>query len=97
MPPHSPANPDDRVKRIKQLRYRANHRGIKEMDIVLGRFADEMLDSLSPDQVDAFESLMSEHDRDLLVWFTGEADYPHEETRSIFETVRTHLLNTDHG
>jgi len=85
----------ERETRIKRLKYRANHRGIKEMDIVIGRFANERLETLSDDDLDLFESLMAEHDRDLIVWFTGEAEFPIEETRSMFEMVREHMNSYD--
>ena len=86
-------NDTEKQYRIKRLKYRANHRGIKEMDIILGRFADERLDSLSEKMVDDFEALMSEHDRDLLVWFTGEAPFPFDELKLIFDEVSAFSLS----
>ena len=86
-------NDTEKELRIKRLRYRANHRGIKEMDIVLGRFADARLEALSDAQLDDFEALMSEHDRDLLVWFTGEAEFPFAELQDIFAVVSDFSLN----
>ena len=77
--------------RRKRLKYRANHRGIKEMDIILGGFANARLDKLTKSELDAFEALMEESDRDLLIWFTGEADFPIHELRMIFDTVSGHL------
>ena len=61
------------------------------MDIVIGRFANEMLEGLSDDNVDLFEKLMTEHDRDLIIWFTGEQAFPDDETRPIFEMVCNHM------
>lgn len=69
-------NNQDLVIRRKQLRYRANHRGIKEMDIILGKFADRFLDECSSERLDAFEALMEHNDRDLLQWFTFEQEAP---------------------
>jgi len=76
--------------RLKRLRYRANHRGIKEMDIVIGGFANERLQDLSHEEIDSFEALMEEHDRDLIVWVTGEAEFPYAELKPIFEKVCEH-------
>ena len=78
----------EKENRLKRLKYRANHRGIKEMDIVIGRFANEMLDGLSDKNLDFFEQLMAEHDRDLIIWFTGEQEFPDEDTKPMFEMVR---------
>lgn len=86
-------NDTEKETRIKRMKYRANHRGIKEMDIVLGGFADELLDQLSDDQIDSFEILMREHDRDLLVWFTGEEKFPHDDLRPMFDLVQKHAIS----
>jgi len=85
----------EKENRIKRLKYRANHRGIKEMDIVIGRFANEKLDGLSDENIDLFEKLMAEHDRDLIIWFTGEQEFPDEDTKPMFEMVRDHMNSYD--
>jgi len=76
-------NDTEKHVRIKRLKYRANHRGIKEMDIILGGFADQCLEKLDDTEIDAFEHLMNEQDRDLLIWFTGEVDFPHNALNAI--------------
>ncbi len=76
---------------IKKLRFRANHRGIKEMDIILGRFADECIESLSPAQISDFSDLMKENDQDLLKWVTGEAAFPHRHLQEIFDLLLKHV------
>ena len=78
------------LHRIKRLRYRANHRGIKEMDIILGQFANARLETLSEEMVDQFETLLNENDRDLLIWFTGENQFPLENLYEIFDLIRSH-------
>ena len=57
--------------RRKRMRYRAWHRGLKEMDLILGRFADDHLADLSPAALDAFEALLEESDADLYQWICG--------------------------
>jgi antitoxin CptB len=89
-------NDTEKETRIKRMKYRANHRGIKEMDIILGRFADTQLEALEPEQVDQFELLMSEHDRDLLTWFTGEIEFPHKDLQAIFDQVNAFALAVHH-
>lgn len=85
---------EDREIRIKRLKYRANHRGIKEMDIVLGGFANRHLDQLGESQVEDFEKLLDEHDRDLLMWVTGEMEFPVQDLQEIFDQVVRYA--TDH-
>jgi antitoxin CptB len=78
------------TKRRRQLRYRANHRGIKEMDIILGKFADHFIERLEMDELDRFENLMEQNDRDLLQWFTHEKPPPVEFDTGLFEQILNH-------
>lgn len=64
---------DDRLKR---LRIRAWRRGIKEMDLILGRFVDEQAATLDADELDRLEALMEESDLDLYSWVTGRVEPP---------------------
>lgn len=57
--------------RLKRLRMRSWRRGTKEMDLILGPFADEALAGLDAPMLDAFESLLSENDHDLYQWVTA--------------------------
>ena len=51
-----PAN-DFEVKRRRAL-YRATHRGSKELDFLLGRFAQQSIESMSNDEIETLERLM---------------------------------------
>jgi antitoxin CptB len=57
--------------RLKRLRIRSWRRGTREMDMLLGPFADAALPSLAPAELDAYEVLLSENDRDLYAWISG--------------------------
>lgn len=72
----------------KQMLYRASHRGIKEMDIILGGFAASRLAALSQPELAALQILMDETDRDLLSWFTGEVPCPAHVNAAMFEKIR---------
>ncbi len=76
--------------RRKQLLYRASHRGIKEMDIILGGFAAAHLATLDDASLDTLEALMEEADRDLLTWFTGEIPAPAHVRTQIFDAIAAH-------
>ena len=67
---------EPRETRLKRLRIRAWRRGIKEMDLVLGGFADARLSDLSDAEIDIFEALMGENDHDLLQWVTEQSSAP---------------------
>lgn len=54
--------------RIKRLRYRSWHRGWKETDLILGRFADENLGAMETGEIDIYEKLLDENDADIWDW-----------------------------
>jgi antitoxin CptB len=62
--------------RRKRLRYRAWHRGTREMDILLGSFADANLDRFDVGMLDRFESLIGEADTELTEWLMGRQPIP---------------------
>ncbi len=65
-----------RENRLKRLRLRAWHRGIKEMDLILGGWADRYLSEADDATLDAFEAVMAEADHDLYAWVSGQGDAP---------------------
>ncbi len=64
------------VIRRKRLVFRSWHRGTREADLVLGRFADRHVRDFTPAQLDAYEWLLAQEDPDLWDWLTGAADPP---------------------
>ena len=76
---------DDRRKR---LLYRATHCGMKENDVLLGRFAEAHLTVLSEDQVDLFENLMNHTDNDLYNWVTGREPTPDIVTSEVLDMIK---------
>jgi antitoxin CptB len=68
----------------KRLAWRASRRGIKEMDIVVGGFADARLGTMSPQELIVFEAVLDIPDQFLLSWLTGQEAVP--------ETMQTPLL-----
>ncbi len=65
-------------KRLKRLHYRSWHRGCKETDQILGRFADARLEKLEPVFVDVYEQLLDEDDADIWAWLTQKAETPEQ-------------------
>lgn len=64
--------------RLKRLRMRSWRRGIKEMDLILGPYADAQLAHLTASELDQFETLLNENDQDLYQWVTGKVTPPAE-------------------
>ncbi|MCR9067259.1 MAG: succinate dehydrogenase assembly factor 2 [Rhodobacteraceae bacterium] len=67
---------ETRELRLKRLRMRAWHRGIKEMDIILGGWADAHLEGADDATLDGFEALLAEADQDLYQWVSGQQAAP---------------------
>src|SRR5262249_9511909 len=61
-----------------RLRFRSWHRGTREMDLLLGRFADAHLGGFSPEQLAQYEAILEIGDPDLYNWIAGKEPVPAE-------------------
>ncbi|MDR6955568.1 antitoxin CptB [Ancylobacter sp. 3268] len=77
--------------RRRRLLFRAWHRGTREMDLLMGRFADALLPEMSEEEVDAFEILIEIEDPDLLAWVNARAAPPPFDTPMFQRFCRFHL------
>ena len=66
----------DRQARLRRLRFRAWHRGIKEADLLVGGFFDRHGDECADAELDWFEQILEEQDVDIIAWATGTASPP---------------------
>ncbi|MGB8817135.1 MAG: succinate dehydrogenase assembly factor 2 [Rhizobiaceae bacterium] len=73
--------------RRRKLLFRAWHRGIMEMDLIFGRFADSHLGAMASLDLDEFEMMLETNDRDLLKWFTGEDAVPDVADTPLFRQI----------
>ena len=79
----------------RRLLFRAWHRGIKEMDIVMGRFADAHLVAFTDDDMEAFELLLTVPDQQLLACVLGAEAPDSEFDTPMFRRLREfHMANT---
>ena len=62
--------------RRRRILFRAWRRGVREMDIALGGFAEANLPDLTESELDEFEAWLEAPDPDILAWITGEASIP---------------------
>lgn len=85
-------NEDDAI-RLRRLRLRAWRRGTREMDLILGPFADARLGAMPPAEVAAFEALIAEEDTDLLAWVMGQVAPPARHA-SMIDALRRHAADT---
>jgi antitoxin CptB len=67
--------PDDTIRR-KRLLWRATHRGIKEMDLILGGFVMRNLEQFSTVELGELEAIMEIPDQEMLSWATRQEPVP---------------------
>jgi antitoxin CptB len=61
---------------------------MREIDLIMGRFADAEIGNLSETELDQFEALIEVQDRDLLSWLTGEAEVPVNQNTAVFHRLK---------
>ncbi|MET0605207.1 MAG: succinate dehydrogenase assembly factor 2 [Beijerinckiaceae bacterium] len=62
--------------RRRKILYRSWHRGTREMDLILGPFADAHIGQFDASELDAMELLIESPDRELYAWLTGAEATP---------------------
>ena len=78
---------ETREIRLKRLRIRSWRRGTREMDLILGRYADSALPVLDDGALDGYEALLEQPDPDLYAWVSGTTE-PALQFRPTVERVR---------
>ena len=76
--------------RRRKILFRAWHRGLREMDLIMGGYADAYLATLADSDLDAFEVLIEQADRDLLHWILDETDIPLDFDTALLRAIRQH-------
>lgn len=74
--------------RRRRILFRSWHRGMREMDLLMGKFADAEISNLSEPELNDFELLIEVIDRDLFRWLTGEADTPENYDTPVFRRLK---------
>lgn len=77
---------DDAVRR-KRLLWRATHRGIKEMDLILGGFVTRHIGSLTPADLDQLEAIMDYPDQEMLTWATKQEPVPAQHASPLLSRI----------
>ncbi len=82
--------------RRKRLRFRSWHRGTKEMDLLMGSFADAHLGDFGDEQLDRYEALLDVPEPVVYDWILGRttppADYDHDVTKLLLPYEPTDVL-----
>jgi antitoxin CptB len=74
--------------RQRRILFRSWHRGMREVDLLLGRFINAEIGNLDASELDDYELLLEALDRDIFSWLTGEADIPSAYDTPVFRKIR---------
>lgn len=74
--------------RRRRILFRAWRRGLREMDLVMGQFADQEITTMSEAELDEFEKLLDIPDPDILGWIVGETPTPPEHDTPLLARLR---------
>lgn len=82
---------DIAVKR-KRLQFRSWHRGTRELDLILGTFADRHIADLTETELDTYDHMLTLPDPDLYNWITGMEPIPANYMNSVMERLQLHRV-----
>lgn len=71
----------------RKLRFRAWRRGFREMDLIMGQFADAHIASMSADELCDFEKLLAVPDWDVYAWILGRQTVPDNHASSVLDRL----------
>lgn len=74
--------------RRKRLLFRAWHRGTREMDLLMGRYAESVIETMTEDELTLFEALIDVPDRDLFSWIAQGEPVPSNYDTVIFQGLK---------
>lgn len=76
--------------RRRRLLWRASHRGIKEMDLILGSFAAARINHMNEAELVELEIIIELPDQELLAWATKTAEIPAERRSALLLELLEH-------
>ena len=79
----------EREHRLKRLRFRAWHRGVKEADLLIGGFFDANAEGWNDAEIELFEEMLEEQDVDIMAWAMGTAAVPARYEGAIMNALKT--------
>ncbi len=85
-------NMNDEIENMrKRLIFRSEHRGTKEMDLLLGTFAKKHVPGFSANELAEYQNLLEESDPDLYNWISGQEEARGDvQALSIYTRIITH-------
>lgn len=85
---------EDTNNKRKRLLFRSWHRGTREMDIIMGTFAEDHLAGFSEEELDAYDELLQTPDPDLYDWVSGRVEVPANALTPMLSKLLEHHVAT---
>ncbi len=76
--------------RRQRLRFRSWHRGTREMDLLMGSFADAHIATFAPEALAQYEAILEFSDPDLYNWIIGAMTVPPEHDNEVMRLLCAH-------
>jgi antitoxin CptB len=80
----------DLVSLRKRLIFRSWHRGTREMDLIMGRFADLAVPRMSAAELAVYARLLEESDPDIYDWICGRMPVPEASDSAVLRHLIRH-------
>jgi antitoxin CptB len=82
-------------EKVKRLIYQSWHRGCKETDLILGKFAKQNLANLSDEELSLYEEFIEENDWDIYAWITKKSPLPEKYHHPLIDRIMSFNIVDD--
>lgn len=73
--------------RRKRIKFRAWHRGMRELDLILGSFANRHVDGFDDEHLRQFERVLECDDPVLYIWISGKTPPPDSDYSPVMQMI----------
>ena len=89
-------NPEEELANLrKRLIFRSWHRGTREMDLIMGRFADVAVPRMDAGELAVYTRLLEESDPDIYDWLCGRQPIPESSDSAVLRHLIDHSFQTN--
>jgi antitoxin CptB len=82
------SDPTPHEQRLRKLMFRADHRGTREADYIIGGFAKKYVNTWTEEELTWFEAILHEQDVDVMAWALGTAEPPEQFRGPMLDALR---------
>lgn len=76
----------------KRLLFRSWHRGTRELDLLMGSFAERNLPDMSDEELDLYDVILTHPDPDIYNWIVGQEPTPANYMNPVMEKLLAHKI-----